>query len=270
MLILDDYEVKFGNFPNRERNLNFNTIQFNSESTVTLKYEADQDLMDLFILKSYMDKTIRRTRHRLIITYMPYSRMDRANPFYTFNLKYISNFINMLNFYEVVVIDPHSDVTPALLNNCYVKSYTDELFKRFMEVVKPKDFVVMYPDSGAEKRYSKSFCFPTVVGMKQRDFSNGEIIKYDVIGADVKGKDVVIIDDLCSRGGTFIGASQALKERGANDVYLIVTHCEDNVFIGELFSHITKMFTTNSLITLADSSTSYIDITKIYEVKTHD
>lgn len=266
MILLDDYKVKFGNFPNGERNLNFNTICFHSESTVILKYESDQDLMDLFILKSYMDTTIGQNRYRLVITYMPYSRMDRANQFYTFNLKYISNFINMLNFYEVLVIDPHSDVTPALLNNCYVTSYTDWLFKRFMEVVKPKDFVVMYPDSGAEKRYSKSFCFPTVVGMKQRDFSNGEIIKYAVIGADVKGKDVVIIDDLCSRGGTFVGASQALKERGANDVYLIVTHCEDNVFTGELFTHITKMFTTNSLLTKFDAP-EFMDITNVYTVK---
>lgn len=269
MILLDNYKVKFGNFPNGERNLNFNTIQVHSESTIILKYESDQDLMDLFILKSYMDSTLCQNRYRLLITYMPYSRMDRVNQFYTFNLKYISNFINMLSFYEVLVIDPHSDVTPALLNNCYVTSYIDVLFKRFTEVVKPKDFVVMYPDSGAEKRYSKSFCFPTVVGMKQRDFSNGEIIKYDVLGADVKGKDVVIIDDLCSRGGTFIGASQALKERGANDVYLIVTHCEDNVFTGGLFTHITKMFTTNSLITKT-ASPILIDVTKIYEVKTRD
>lgn len=266
MLLIDNVVVKFGTFPNGERNLNFNTICFHSNSTVILKYESDQDLFDLYILKRYMDQEIKDNKIGLLITYMPYCRMDRANEVYTFNLKFVADFINRLNFNDVTVVEPHSDVTPALLNNAYTfTKFTSILFKRFMDIIKPKDFVVMYPDAGAEKRYSKTFCYPTVVGMKQRDFSTGEIVKYDVIGADVNGKDVVIIDDLCSRGGTFIGATQALKELGAKNVYLIVTHCENNVYTGDLFKHITKMFTTNSLLT--KYNIDFIDVTNVYIVK---
>ena len=57
---------------------------------------------------------------------------------------------------------------------------------------------------------------------------------------------VLIVDDLCSRGGTFIEASKKLKAQGAEKISLLVAHCENNVFTGELFAHIDILYTAES------------------------
>ena len=67
----------------------------------------------------------------------------------------------------------------------------------------------------------------------------------------VNGKDVLIIDDICSRGGTFYHSAKALKEAGAKNIYLYVTHCENTILEGELLTSglIEKVYTTNSIFT---------------------
>ena len=88
-------------------------------------------------------------------------------------------------------------------------------------------------------------------GVKERNLKTGEIIKYDIVGGDMKGKDVIIVDDLCSGGGTFVEAAKALKEAGAKRVYLAVTHCELNIFNGAILrenSDIEKVYTTDSIV----------------------
>jgi ribose-phosphate pyrophosphokinase len=66
---------------------------------------------------------------------------------------------------------------------------------------------------------------------------------------EVKGKDVLIVDDICSRGGTFFHSAKALKAAGANKIYLYVTHLETTVFNGELLNSglVEKIYTTNSI-----------------------
>jgi ribose-phosphate pyrophosphokinase len=264
MIILNEKEVKFGQFPNGESNLNYNQLILKKSNDVTLKFESDADLFNLYILKSFLDT--HTSKVRLTILYMPYSRMDRLNNYYTFNLKFVAKFINDMKFKSVTVVDAHSDVTTALIDRVDPISYTATLFGKFQKEV--KEFVVMFPDAGAEKRYSKTFCYPTVVGSKERDFSNGEIIKFNISGADVTGKDVVIIDDLCSKGGTFVGAAKALKEAGANKVYLIVTHCENTIFQGELFDHIEKVYTTNSILNDTTGGINVqMNVTHLYTLK---
>lgn len=84
MILIDEYEVRFGRFPNGETNLNYNTFMITSNSTVTLKYESDLDLFNLMILKRFLDETLERQKLTLRILYMPYSRMDRKNAVYTY------------------------------------------------------------------------------------------------------------------------------------------------------------------------------------------
>lgn len=58
------------------------------------------------------------------------------------------------------------------------------------------------------------------------------------------------MDDLCSKGGTFMLTASKLKEIGATEIYLVVTHCENTVFQGELLTSdlITGIYTTNSIL----------------------
>lgn len=68
----------------------------------------------------------------------------------------------------------------------------------------------------------------------------------------IKDRDVLIIDDICSKGGTFYHSAKKLKELGANKIYLYVSHCENTIYSGELLKDnglIEKIFTTDSILT---------------------
>lgn len=266
MILIDNVRPKFGNFPNGERNLNFNTVQCSSSSRIILKYESDQDLIDLYILKSYLDEIFVNGHFTLRILYMPYSRMDRKNDFYTFNLKYICKFINDLNFYEIDLIDSHSDVTPALLNRSTNRSIIPVLYQEYIKSINNEEHIIVYPDTTAEKRYSKFFQgIKSVVASKERNFEDGKISKYVLDTSDMKDKYIVLIDDLCSRGGTFVAAAECIRKIDVKRIDLIVAHCEQNIMSGEIphspeGEGIDKVFTSNSIITQEWLKSNYSSI----------
>lgn len=272
MILVDNVKVEFGRFPNGESNLNFNTVKFGAYSVIKLKFETDQDLFNLFVLKKYIDDVMPKNSIELYILYMPYSRMDRRNQFYTFNLKYVCEFINALNFAHITTFDAHSEVTPALLNRCTDITSMTTLMAVFQKEVGMDNTVIFYPDAGAQKRYGGSFAYPSLIGIKSRDFGSGAIKSYEVHGELPKGSNVLIIDDLCSRGGTFISAAKAIKELGANDIYLMVGHCEETILRGDILwggeQLIKKVYTTNSIF--PDNITVSKDklyIHKLYDIK---
>jgi phosphoribosylpyrophosphate synthetase len=72
----------------------------------------------------------------------------------------------------------------------------------------------------------------------------------NLINADnIVGKNVLIVDDICSRGGTFYHSAKALKEAGAANISLYITHCENTILEGEIFTSglIQRVYTTDSL-----------------------
>jgi ribose-phosphate pyrophosphokinase len=111
---------------------------------------------------------------------------------------------------------------------------------------------IFFPDAGAHKRYSKMFS-SNVFGIKDREFETGKILSYEVSGEIKDGSTVFIVDDLCSKGGTFILAANKLKELGAKRVILITAHCENTIKEGEVLkvgSPIDWMVTTDSILTV--------------------
>ena len=101
---------------------------------------------------------------------------------------------------------------------------------------------------------------PIAFGIKNRDWKTGEILGLDAMGADVKGKKVLIIDDICSKGFTFYYAGQKLRDLGASDVKLYITHCEDNIQNGEILKTdvISKVYTTDSICHIEDEKIEFI------------
>lgn len=255
MISLNKEKIEFGQFPNGETRIVTNMDLLAKENnTIVLKYENDSDLLKLMFVKRHLD-ALNPVSCSLTIRYMPYSRQDRVEESSVFTLKYVCQFINSLQFTTVVVEEPHSDVTPALLTNCTTKYPTVELLSKVVAEIgfdKEKDYL-FYPDAGAQKRYSsKNPGYKELVGFKKRDFKTGRIESLQIVGADsLVGSKVIIVDDLCSRGGTFILSAEKLKEIGATDIYLVVAHCEETIFAGDIPSSpqlITKVFTTDSII----------------------
>jgi len=260
MIKLNNVELNFERYPNGELRVDGEQIHSLKKdlNQIAFKYESDDDLLKLLFVKSCLDED--RLSTSLLIYYMPYSRMDRVESGSVFTLKYICKMINTMNFSSVVVIEPHSDVTPALLDRCVTLFPTIGLLGQVMDEIgfdKKMDYL-FFPDTGAAKRYGKDMSYNQLVGYKIRDFATGEITRLDVLG-DIKGKGfkVIIMDDLCSFGGTFIRSAEKLKSLGASEVYLLVAHCESSIFKGEIFKNdlITRVYTTNSII-----SSSSVDI----------
>jgi ribose-phosphate pyrophosphokinase len=108
---------------------------------------------------------------------------------------------------------------------------------------------LFFPDEGAMKRYSGNSPLPYAFGLKKRDWETGQILGLELINADaIKGKRVLIVDDICSRGGTFYHSAKALKEAGAASVALYVTHLEETVLLGVLNPElIDRVYTTPSI-----------------------
>ena len=226
------------------------------EVSIMWNYEKEEELSAL-IYVTYHLREAGYTHIELLMPYLPNARMDRhvrANEVFT--LKYFASVINSLNFASVEILDPHSYVGEALFNNLIVvqpRVFIDMTINKITD----NNLCVFFPDNGAYKRYSdmvKGIKVKDVFyGLKNRDWDSGEILGLDVIGdkEKLKGKNVLIIDDICSRGGTFYHSAKKLKELGADKIYLYVSHCENTILEGDLLNGdlIEKVFTTNSIFT---------------------
>ena len=255
MIKVNGYPIEITKFPNGESLIKRNFAKHLVEDyRVSLKFESDADIMHLAMIKHEIDEV--NGKATLIIPYVPYSRMDRTEGKNVFTLKAICKLINSLNFKEVHILEPHSDVCVALLDRVVPYEYTIRtlLPKALKETnldLNGNDYLV-FPDGGAEKRYSKQVgCKNILTAIKHRDFATGDIKSLEIIGEAKEGFNAIIVDDLCSRGGTFMLTANKLKEMGANNIYLVVTHCESTILEGDVlkdYSPINKVFTTNSLI----------------------
>ena len=253
---------------------------FSEESFITWNYEGPEELTAIIYLTNYLrDNGVKHIT--LLMPYIPNARQDRIKSNKdVFTLKYFCNTINWLNFDKVIVFDPHSHVSEALLNNLTIVT-PERLFKVIMSSLKkqfPDSFdnmVIYYPDEGAMKRYSDMLHIPYVFGIKHRDWETGKITHVEVAGNinNLKGKDILMIDDICSRGGTFYYGAKALKDLGVNDILLYISHCESTIFKGELLDSglIDTIWTTDSIFNCDFEKPEYskykdkFAITKIFE-----
>ena len=222
-------------------------------STITWQYESDAELFALYSLKRHLDCIAPGWNSYLYLPYIPNARQDRVKTNEDiFTLKYFAEIINSLKFKKVYSIDPHSSVSEALINNIEVVSPKFFIDQTLINI-NVDDILMFYPDEGAMKRYSGLVSKPYAFGIKKRNWETGKIEGLDVAGAvnQIAGKDILIVDDICSRGGTFYHSAKKLKELGANKIYLYVTHCENTILEGDLLTSglIEKVYTTNSIFT---------------------
>lgn len=199
----------------------------------------------------------------LILPYVPGARQDRImNAGEPFTAKLYADFINNLKLDLVTILDPHSDVVVALLNNCKVIS-NHEFVTSIMEDMGAKrlsqEVIIVSPDAGANKKSLKLIQYlddrfdradsdsPNLVKCdKTREISTGKITNFEVYADDLKGVDCLIVDDICDGGGTFIGLAKELKKKNAGKIFLAVTHGIFSKGFRELNSHFSGIYTTDS------------------------
>ena len=254
MIKLNGAIVKQNKFPDGTLLMKYEEGYYPNDNIIEWKYENDGELFSLICLVNHIRNGNPRAYINLILPYIPNARMDRVKEQEDiFTLKYFCEVINSLNFEEVVVLDAHSNVALALLNRVREIKPWNYIEKAISKIPVDRELALFYPDEGAMKRYSSGLNLPFAFGIKRRDWETGKIESLDLSGnvEAINGADILIIDDICSRGGTFYHSAKALKEAGAANIYLYVTHCENTIHEGELLNSdlIKHIYTTDSILT---------------------
>ena len=223
-------------------------------------YENDAEFFTIACIREYY-----ATQECILyLPYLPHARMDRVkNPEDVFTLKTFAHLINSLNFERVYVWDAHSNVGPALIDRCHdvtAKNWIEEAIKQLGYA--QNSLCLFFPDEGAQKRYGGMFPeYTQAFGIKKRNWETQKIEGYMIVGEEnIKDKYVLIIDDICSYGNTFVKAAEAIREAGAVDVSLYVTHCEDAISKGDIFKNniFENVFTTNSIVRSEETNQNLI------------
>lgn len=220
-------------FPDGTKLLKF-MPESGEDYTITWLYDRDEELFQLIALTKHLKNN--GCKVWLKMPYVPNARMDRTkNEDEVFTLKAFAETINWLGFEAVTICNPHSTVSEALFDRVDVDFdcvYVDVKMALHFAAT-DKDVVLYFPDEGACKRYSDLLApleLPVAFGIKKRDWKTGEIKGIEIAGYDeLKGKNILMIDDICSYGGTFYYSALRLKELGANEINCYVTHLEDSV-----------------------------------------
>lgn len=225
----------------------------NSTVCIHATLQSSSDIMQLMQARDILKRKFPSATFTLSMGYIPYARQDRVcAEGESLAIKVFADILNTLNFNMVTVADPHSDVAPALINNCHVMEQYKAIRGHIPAIQERGISVVVAPDAGATKKAYKvayEYHFGFVQGVKHRDTETGALTGFDAYG-DVLDKDVLIVDDICDGGGTFIGLAKVLKEKGARSVSLYVTHGIFSKGLGcMLDTYIDYIYTTDSFKT---------------------
>ena len=222
-------------------------------SEIVWQFENEAELLHVAQLSDLLDSYTLHPRPVKILNvpFLPYGRQDKPiSNSTTFAERTFAKLLNSLEFDRVVSFDVHGTTT---VKNLQTLSANETVKKIFEENGYE---VYCYPDGGACERYLHE---PSVNGAKIRDKITGKIVDYQLTteyedkngfthGVSVKGKKVLIVDDLLDGGATFIELMKLLKNVEVGEVGLYVSHAIASKGYEHLIeAGITQFFTTNSL-----------------------
>ena len=265
----DKSDVKFelGSFPDGEMHIKLlDDIDHKMQYAVVCRIKSSDDL---FVLQQIGDIL---NRHEVVfdlfIYYLMGARMDRVMNFNeAFSLKIIANVINDMKADKVYLFHPHSKAVYRLINNAY-----DMEENISMSTGEPsfndEDTVICYPDLGASERYAKNGIANTMILRKKRDPNNkGAIVSMEIAQFPMKKfKNVIIVDDLCDAGGTFVRAAKLIKEKYPDvKLGIFVRHLVNQAGLVNLVDNFDHVYITNSY-TDWDEQTKSIDKVNVWNV----
>ena len=218
-----EIEFSWFKFPGGE--LHFNVkVPITEEEDICIK--TDLSNSDEIMLLMLLADTFRHRNIYLELLYTPYARQDRRTSHVEpFSLRAFAKMINTCGFKRVTVYDPHSDVTAALIDNIFVVKRLELVKKHYGEL--HFDAVIVSPDAGAMKtnnEIANHFKLPHIVATKKRDVQTGEITETQVhTDISLKGKNLLVLDDICDGGRTFIELSKVLQKLNPQSIHLYTT-----------------------------------------------
>ncbi len=263
-----DIKFEISKFPDGQQTLDITDSRYGLQEILNSSVEIRSRLnnfkdLELIICANQALKNLNVKNVELYVPYFLGSRSDRK--FQDGGVNYLKQvicpIINSQNFSRVTVLDPHSDVLEACLNNYYKQNNHDLVHDALDNIIGDNEgltvdlsnYCLVSPDAGA---YKKVFDVAQKIGIqkiitatKVRDTKTGDIIRTEIPVLD-QHNDIkyIIVDDICDGGRTFVELANAIKwGRPSARVYLIVTHGIFSVGFGKLNEYFEQIFTTNSV-----------------------
>jgi ribose-phosphate pyrophosphokinase len=258
-----DIKYKISKFPDGQQSIKLDMVDADLPNKITVsitsRFNSFLDLELIIVANQALREFSYVENVKLNVPYFLGARSDRKFEAGTSNyLKtVICPIINAQKFSRVTVLDPHSDVLEACLDN-YHKHNNHRLVKDALTAIDNKNdaqerICLVSPDAGAYKKIfdvAKEFGINRIItANKVRDIKTGNIIRTEVPTldqhADLK---YVIIDDICDGGRTFVELAKAMKaSRPTAKIYLIVTHGIFSAGFDTLNQYFEGIYTTNSV-----------------------
>ena len=183
------------------------------------------NLMELLLM---VDAAKRASAKKInvVIPYFGWARQDRKDqPRVAIGAKLMANLLEASGVDRVMTMDLHADQIQGFFEVPVDHLYASSVFAPHLKSLNLSDLIIAAPDAGGSKRanaYAKYLKVDLALCYKQRKKAN-EIASMTIIG-DVKGKDVVIIDDMVDTAGTLTKAAQLFLDHGAKSVRAFCTH----------------------------------------------
>ena len=223
---------------------------------------VDSNLMELLLI---IDAAKRASASEItaVIPYFGYSRQDRKDqPRVSISAKLVANLITVAGADRVMTMDLHASQIQGFFDIPFDHLYGSSVFSGRFDQLK-NNLVVVSPDVGGIKMarsYAKRLQADLVVIDKRRPKQNlAEVVH--IIG-NVENKDVLLVDDLIDTAGTFVGAIEALKSKGAQKIYGAITH---PLLSGPAIerinnSQLTKLFVSDTISLHNGADTNKIEV----------
>lgn len=253
-----DISYKISKFPDGQQSITISSflVESNKDSIVQLssRMNSFKDI-ELIICANQILKEMGVEKVELYVPYFLGARSDRK--FGEGQTNYLKNvicpIINSQKFSKVIVMDAHSDVLEACLDN-FKKIDNIRLVDFALSEIKGRSSqtALISPDAGALKKIfdvAKEFNISNVTtASKVRDIISGNIIRTELPIMDlVDIEDIIIIDDICDGGRTFIELAKVIRLQTDKPIHLVVTHGIFSAGFEELEKHFDSIFTTDSI-----------------------
>lgn len=269
----DNQDYKAFKFPGGEIHFKLKNpvnILISQSTRIIARVNNSDELVLLMLVIDTLKKDKESLNIEVVFPYMPYQQADRDFDMgESFSLQTITTLLKTLGVNKFIVFDPHSDVTPALLKPCTVIDNSAFVKEVIWDIVNRKgknesDLIMLSPDAGAYKKIGKltskiEFKGELVAANKYRSISTGNIESLELSKQDFEGKDVMIVDDICVGGRTFVELAKKLRERNVGNLYLVVSH---GVFLNglkELNEYFDGIYVTDSRNDYFRDSKFYVD-----------
>ena len=212
---------------------------------------SSENLMELLLMLD----AAKRASARHITAVMPYfgwARQDRKDkPRVPIGAKLIAKLLETAGATRIITMDLHADQIQGFFERPVDHLYASTIFLPYINNLKLDNLTIASPDMGGSKRayaYSKFLSSDVVICYKQREKAN--IISHMELIGDVKGKNVILVDDMVDTAGTLTKAADLMIKRGAISVRAICTHAllSGNAYEKIQASKLEELIVTDSIL----------------------